>query len=228
MLSDARATLNEAVQRWRQKDPAMRGRRFLLSVVHVQIKAGLQAEALLTLDSARQTDLNAMGPMERVGFLVLMAGAQRKAGLAAEALLTLDAAQQTVMQIKNVVAPVDPFVDLARGWANAGWYHDAAEFARAIKDVGRRGDAFVSIAQAQAGAGLLAEANATLDEALQWTRQVHESLNGSALGRIGEARAGAGRIADALAIADSIKGNRSGALRIRVLCASAEHAARRQ
>jgi hypothetical protein len=195
-------------------------------VAHVQIKAGLQADALLTLDAERQLDLKAVNRMERVGFLVSLAAAQRRTGLAAASLLTLDTAEQAVLQIKDVVAPVDPFVDLAYGWAIAGWYHDAAEYARAIKSVGRRADAFVSIANAQAGAGLVAQANATLDEALWWTRQGDESLNGSALGRIAEARARAGRIADALAIADSIKGNGSAATRIRVLCASAEHAVR--
>jgi tetratricopeptide (TPR) repeat protein len=226
LMSDAKATLDEAARPRGPMAPTMRAR-FLLSVFEVQIKAGLRVEALLTLETAQQiTPETGTAPTTRVSFLVSVSEAQMKAGLRAEALRTLDTAHQIALSIKDVVAQVEPLANVARGSANAGRYKDAAELARSIKHFDWRARAFVSIAEAQAGAGLVAEANATLDEALQWTRRVHELLNGGALGRIGEAQAKVGRIADALAIADSIKGERSEALRIRVLCASAENATR--
>jgi hypothetical protein len=180
----------------------------LQSVAEAQTKAGLPNEATTTFGLAVQAAQSISDGVLRAAWLIPIAKAQAAAGLNGEADATLGKALQIARSVEFEMTRNDLLGSVARMQADAGHVAEALDILQSIiNDQWRRSGVLIAVAQAQGKAGMMREATATYDRAVQEFRSGHFWAIGRSaiLVTIGNAQAKAGLLQEAAATFDEAR-----------------------
>jgi tetratricopeptide (TPR) repeat protein len=156
----------------------------LRAIAEAQAKAGRRKDAGETIEQALQRAYSLKDRLQQAQWLHSIARTQMESGATAEAAVTFDQALQSAQSIRIDARPgslaffparsLDGLLkDMTTEQADAGQIAEALPTARSINyDLKARAEALSAIAAVQSKAGLITEAAATLEEALQVVREV--------------------------------------------------------
>jgi len=182
--------------------------RALAEIAEAQAKAGLANEAKATFDQAlqlaRSIKLTALSTTLRAELLADIAKAQAKAGFEKESINTFDQSFAMARSFKEEWERQLIWQHLAQALAGAGNFSRALEVTQFVTNIWNRTIYLNEIAEAQAKAGPVeeAEAKATFQRALQVAQSLAYASRREAFLAIAEAQAGVGLADEAKATFD--------------------------